>query len=278
MNSIKKLLKIPLKYVRELIRDYEDLSVPKDFSSNLQINDDMSVSLNLKFPPEVTALRFDIGLSHNAPNSARWLLSRADLLVVGIEANRFNVHKLLKGGMWSKNDPVMPIKPFKSDRFKVLYCAIDNVKLPCFSNFYNIRGDAGTSSLLEPTARLLQDHEYSIKAVSEVPTVPLSLILKQIPWDRFNYIELCKVDTQGKDLDVLKSTGEYLQKIALISTEVETFGQYKGAAKRQEIYDFMHANNFFEVKVLSNIENEVVDVLFGNKAYMDAIPELIKTI
>jgi len=278
MNYIKLFAKEIVRHLRNLKRDVDDLSASDTYSSNLKINTDSTVEIDIDFPSNITSLRFDIGLSHNAPNSAQWLLDNPCLQVIGIEANRFNVNKLVRNGIWSKNIPGKPIKPYKSDRFNILYCAIDDVSEPCFQTFFNVRGDPGTSSLLEPTEVLLKGHKYSIKSKSQVPTVPLSLIMQKIPWSRFEFIELCKIDTQGKDLDVLKSAKEYLNKIALVSTEVETFGQYKNAAKKKDIYDFMETNGFIEIKTLSNVDNEVMDVLFANPLYLERVKEIINTL
>ena len=278
MNILRTIGKPFAKRLRAYIRERDDSKVPSDYVLNVKIEGDGLLELNLCFPENVKSLRFDIGLSHNAPNSAKWLRNRDDLFVVGVEANRFNAHKLVTNGMWSKNDPKSLIRPYKSKNFHILYCAIDDVVKPCYSKFYHVKGDAGTSSLLEPTERLLKDHDYAVKNISEVPTIPLSSILKQVPWDRFEYIEVCKVDTQGKDLDVLKSAGNYLNKIALLSVEVDTFGQYHGAAKREDIYSFMERSGFYEAKVLTNVENEVVDVLFANRVFEKYIPGLLDSV
>lgn len=278
MKLLKKIAKPFVKKIRELIRDYDDTKVPDDFSLNLKITKSSNLELNLPIPAHIKSLRIDIGLSHNAPNSAKWLKDRSDLFVIGIEANRYNAYKLFVNGMWSKNNPDNIISPYKSENFYIIYCAIDNVSIPTYSKFFHVKGDAGTSSLLEPTSKLLINHDYSIKNISNVPTVSLSCILEQVSWDRFDYIEVCKIDTQGKDLDILKSAKEFIRKIALISVEVDTFGQYVGAAKREDIYAFMLQNNFYEAKVLSNIENEVVDVLFANKDYESIIPALLDEI
>jgi hypothetical protein len=69
-----------------------------------------------------------------------------------------------------------------------------------------------------------------------------------------------------------------LNKIALVSTEVETFGQYKNAAKKKDIYDFMETNGFIEIKTLSNVDNEVMDVLFANPLYLERVKEIINTL
>lgn len=277
-NIIKSIGKPFVKIIRDINRSIDDEKVPVNFSHNVKITDKNICELKIDFPPRARSLRIDVGLSHNAPNSAKWLLDRSDLFVIGIEANKYNAYKLITAGMWSKNNPELIIRPYKSDNFCILYCAIDNVEMPCNSQFYHMKGDAGTSSLLEPTDRLLKDHGYSVKDVSDVPTIPLSTILEIIPWKVFDYIEVLKVDTQGKDLDVLKSAKQYLDKIALISVEVDTFGQYHGAAKKEDIYEFMKNSNFYPAKVLSNVENEVVDILFANRKFEAIIPTLLETL
>lgn len=263
---MNKYIKSAYIFFKKFVSDIESLSFSSDFRYNLIIENN-SAEININIPDEIKIVRIDVGLSHNAPNSAKWIKNINDLMVIGIEANQYNVRKLLKCGIWSKNDKKQIIKPFKTDRLNIIYGAIDNVAKPCLSTFYNIRGDSGTSSLLRPTDALLKVHGYKVRNITETPTIPLKLIFDGFPWERFPFIEVCKIDTQGKDLDVLKSMGHYIEKIAIILVEVDTFGQYENAPRRDQIYEFMNKNKFIEHKVISNIQNEVVDVIFYNERY-----------
>ncbi|QWC97179.1 FkbM family methyltransferase [Polynucleobacter paneuropaeus] len=272
-----KYIKLIYLNFKKIISDIESLLYTDSFRHNLII-DSGKASINLNFPEDIKRVRIDIGLSHNAPNSAKWIKDNQDLMVIGIEANQHNIRKILRCGIWSKNDKNRIIKPYKTKRLQLIYGAIDNVPQPGFSDFYNIRGDSGTSSLLKPTNALLKGYGYTVRSITKTPTFPLKILLQQFPWERFPYIEVCKIDTQGKDLDVLLSMGEYIKKIAMILVEVDTFGQYEGAPTRAQIYDFMQRNGFGEHEVISNINNAVVDVIFFNENYMSLKNEIDKNI
>lgn len=244
-----------------------DCFMPADFFHNLTISNDGIANIEIKIDTKTKILMLDIGLSHNAPNSAEFLSKFDDFQVIGVEANKYNVRRLLKFGIWSRNNPNRYVAPFKSCRFSLLFGALDNVSAPTYSNFYNMKGDAGTSSLLKPTNVLYDRFGYKLKKISRVPTISLECMLDAIPWHQFTHILFCKVDTQGKDLDILKSAGSYLEKIAFISVEVSTFGQYEKSFSELELYEFMRKSGFYELKVLAKVDNYPVDVLFVNKNY-----------
>ena len=261
---MKLILKKIYLFIKKIKRDIDDYAVPDNFKYNVDIDSNI---VNIEIPMNIKRIRLDIGLSHNAPNSAEWLKDEVDLQVIGVEANVYNIHQILKKGNWSNSSK--KVKPFKTKNLSLLYCALDDVHKPTYSKFYNIRGDSGTSSLLQPTKVLLDSYSYSVKSITLVPTISLDMLMNNVPWERFEYIELCKIDTQGKDLDILKSAKNYLNKIALILAEVDTFGQYNGAASRDDIYKFMEKSNFDRIKTIRDLDNQVADVLFLNRNFIN---------
>ena len=261
LKSASDFLLIRIKYVR---RKIQNLFVPKDFLHNVYIDNSKNVLIEISIPESAKFLRFDIGMSHNAPHTAKWLEDRNDLFVIGVEANKFNVYSLLKKGVWYKSSSR---KKIQHDNLEILYCAIDNVESPMFSKFYNVGRDPGTSSLLRPTDNLLKKYKYKVSSISYVPTIPLHLIFNEISINQFEQIELLKIDTQGKDLEVLKSAGEYLKLINYVQVEVSTFGQYDNASNPEEIYRYLNQMGFYEDKIIETYENQPVDVLFKNTRY-----------
>ena len=81
-----------------------------------------------------------------------------------------------------------------------------------------MEGASGASSLLKHNSSHPQGND--IEAVFEVNTISLKSILDYIPWDRFKYIEHIKTDCEGYDYTVVKSIGEYLDRIVYISSEM----------------------------------------------------------
>lgn len=218
----------------------------------------------INIPEKIKKVRFDIGLSYCAPNSAIWLNNDTEnTFVIGIEPNKFACETIKKNGLIESTQNKYIKYPHPN--FLLLEIALDNVKEKTKKNFYHMGGDVGVSSLLKPTKNL----KYPIQEISEVNVYSFSEILSKIDWDRFEYVELVKIDTQGKDLDILKSAEEYLNKIVYINCEINTFQYYENNPKPQEFDDFFEKNGFIKIKNNSFVDGEVVDATYFNKRYSD---------
>ena len=130
--------------------------------------------------------------------------------------------------------------------------------------FFYTENDPGNSSLLRPTKSL----GNPIKKVKNVLTIPFSDLLKKIDYKRFEYIELVKIDTQGKDLEIIKSAKEYLEKIVFLNCEINTFDHYTGNHKAKEIEDFLESKGFIKLFNNSFVNDEPVDATFINKKFL----------
>ena len=260
---------IPRKIKKNFLRIkwyFFDFTIKNDYEYNLHIDNNSRVEFDLSIPETAKKVRIDVGLSYHAPQSAAWLELNNDLYVIGIEANKYNVARINKYGLWYlKNNLIYKRKI--NQNFKLLYCAIANVKKPTHLDFYNMHGDSGTSSLLKPTNKLLKTYNYKIHKITKVPAIPLSTIIEKIPKDKFSLIELVKIDTQGSDLEVIKSINGHLDRIVCIQVETSTFGQYENAGSSNSIINYLESNNFYEIKILNWFEGEPVDVIFANKKF-----------
>jgi FkbM family methyltransferase len=78
-------------------------------------------------------------------------------------------------------------------------------------------------------------------SVIEVQTKRIDTFMKE---NCIEYINFLKVDTQGNDLNVIKSLGEMISKIDFIETEVQIKSLYKGSFSREDMVNFMKENNF----------------------------------
>lgn len=87
-----------------------------------------------------------------------------------------------------------------------------------------------------------EDSGYDeIISVIDVQTKRIDTFMKE---NCIEHIDFIKIDTQGTDLNVIKSIGEMINKVDVIETEVQIKPLYKNSASKQEILNFMEQNNF----------------------------------
>jgi len=206
-----------------------------------------------KIPDDVEKIRFDIGTSIDAQNSALWLARHKDLFVLGIEPNKDSIKELHQRTYPPSHHRIVSLDENKikldrfglrdiAEHFKLLTCALDSVDEPCYSTFYMTdERNYGCSSLLKPTEKL---KSVDVKGVDQVAVMSFAEVLSHVPWDRFPTIDIVKIDAQGKDLDILKSAGDYLEKVKVVHVETTTWGCYNGACETNEIREFMKKNDF----------------------------------
>ena len=231
----------PIGWAREILDSFLDRRIPPDFRHNCELRGE-SLELNFGNYKSFRSVRLDIGLSHNAPYSAAWSKDHPETFVIGIEPNRFNAYRVKTFGVWSKGGRIR-VRKSKPHNFHLIVCAIDNVGAPALGRFYMVSGDPGTSSLLEPTEKLLERFGYKIHEATFVIVLPLSLILEPL-LRHFRQIDVIKIDTQGKDLAVLQSAGPLLRHVKKLLVEVDTHGQYKNAPESGEIDKYLRSFGF----------------------------------
>jgi hypothetical protein len=216
-------------------------------------------------PSHIKSVRFDIGLSWNAPNSGMWLKNDNSIFVIGVEANKYATESIIQNGFIIQQENNLQI-PFNSQlkNYALLNVALDNVDNQTKKRFYHMKGDVGVSSLLKPTEAL----GYEVLELDDVDVLPLSMLMDKIDWNRFEYIELVKIDTQGKDLDIIKSAKNYLDKIVFLNCEINTFNHYENNVSPDEYHTYLESMGFEKVIDNSVVNGEVVDVTYINKKYL----------
>lgn len=172
-------------------------------------------------------LRFDIGLSFNMPNSTKWLREDENTYVIGIEPHPNNF-KSCCSHVETNN---------AGNRCYLIEAAISNVDKSENKDFYGLSGDSGTSSLCRPIGRF----ENLVDRVYSVETISLASILDNIKYDR---IDVLKTDTQGNDLNVLKSAGEHLKNVDFIYAEYDESDDYENANTGEELDAFLEEMGF----------------------------------
>lgn len=224
----------------------------------------------LMIPEGIRSIKIDIGLSYTAPNSALWIERNPHVFVFGFEPNFEAVSYLLYRKMPQKNRSSLlaslrkigglDCEKYLGKNFILFDVAIDNCA-PCMKEFYMTEG-VGTSSFHRPESSCIseQPEHFSISEYKPVPTIRLSDFMSLLPWEKFPYVEQIKIDTQGNDVRVLESAGEYLKKVVFVTAEVPTDKQYEYSHTEKELDALMTANNFEFIKDTNRQ---------GNKTYVN---------
>ena len=213
----------------------------------------------LKIPENIQSIKIDIGLSYTAPNSALWIKRKPRTFVFGFEPNHEAVDYLFYGNL-NRKKHILPLvaslrklggmdsQKFLGTNFILFDIAIDDCD-PCMKDFYLTEG-VGTSSFYHPTDIVTAKHPeaFNISEHRPVPTIRLADFMSLLPWDRFPYIEQIKIDTQGNDVRVLKSAGDYLKKVVFVTAEVFSDKQYEYSHTEKELDDLMTLNDFEFIK------------------------------
>lgn len=201
---------------------YESIKI---YPNNIDFED----ITTFNFPENVKFLRIDVGLSDDSSQSVEWLLNTDDRGIIAIEPHPSNIITLLNGGYKThsvslNNNVVSSNNNVKNidGKYILINCAIDNVDSLTFQKFYSAYPDHGNSSLIPFQNLKISGNE--IEYYINIPTIPLSKILNKIDWEKFDFIEVMKTDTELKDLDVLKSCGDFLKKVVYL--RVEAFKGY----------------------------------------------------
>jgi len=111
---------------------------------------------------------------------------------------------------------------------------------------FNVADNGQSSSILHFGTH--SKHHPHVKMINKVKlkTTRLDTFIKnnKIPIEQLNFLNL---DIQGKELDALKSMGDYINHIQYIYTEVNTEKVYKDCALLSEIDDFLKNQGFIRV-------------------------------
>ena len=196
-----------------------------------------------------------------------WLDKEDDLLVFGFEPEPNSIECIKTGiidrnkiGKKTNGNPFNK-KFLEDNRFILLPYAVDNVDKLTVKKMYIEDGDVGVSSLYEFSDSVMNN--FKLRETIDVNVINLKMFFDIFPWDRFPYIDFLKIDTQGADLNVLKSAGSYL-KDRVVYVTVEADGhQYSGSdAFTKNIVEYMTSQDFIYIN-----HYNTNDPTFLNKKY-----------
>jgi len=139
----------------------------------------------------------------------------------------------------------------RNNKLNIYQAVIDEVNNK--EVIFNIADNGQSSSILEFGTHA--KHHPHVKMINKVKleTIRLDKLIKEkkIPIEKLNFMNL---DIQGKELDALKSMGDYIQYVQYIYTEVNTEKVYKDCALLPEIDEFLKEKGF--TRVACNIYHE----------------------
>jgi len=202
----------------------------------------------------LSKLRIDIGLSYCPPNTTKWLNECKDTFIIAIEP--------VKEAFKLSEDCLREHKDKNNNTLVLLNCALDNVESPVRAKM-QITGNGGylgCSSLFKVSP---QHPYYGVVPIREetVDVVPFSLILSEIDWKKFKEVEYLKIDTQGKDLNIIKNAKDFHNKFPTVEIESHTGNEYIGAPNQKELLVYMKESGFRFIEDCSDTKG--IDKVFS---------------
>jgi len=193
-----------------------------------------------------------------------------------------NVGDITRELIQDKNNFVISVEPIPSlannlknlesnhSNLKVINCAISDEDGE--QTFY-INEPHCTSSLKkfndEVKNKWPNRLDYKEKII--VKTIKLSTLIEELSLQN-EIISFLKIDTQGSDLDVIKSSEKYLSNIKEIKCETfitdKNNDLYIDESKSDEVIEFMNQNDFILTKNEINETRLWSDLTFKNKKFM----------
>lgn len=156
-------------------------------------------------------VKIDVGLSHDAPQSRRWIESDPNLLVFGFEPIKKNLEKLNQN--FFANSTYLFQKQLRK-QLMVFPVALGNVSETFESQMFVTANDSGCSSLLEPV-------DFEISGLQSVTLTSLELVLEYFPFNELPFIDYLKTDAQGSDFDIVKGLGKFINRVVFVTSESE---------------------------------------------------------
>lgn len=116
------------------------------------------------------------------------------------------------------------------------------------STMLNVSLRPGATSTLEPNERFLArfaaDNFSQLKEIVERIEVPAITMRDFMSRAKLSHCDFLKLDTQGNELNIIRSAGEYLESVSVIMTEVELVPLYLDQPLFHDVSLFLHSHGF----------------------------------
>ena len=165
------------------------------------------------------------------------------------------------------------MKEYQKPNVKLFEMAVSTQDNPNGVPFY-IANDKNSSSLYKFNDSHVRDWKYppgrrAFKTVKEttVPTMRLDTLIRN---EEIKYVDFLKIDTQGHDLEVLKSLGKSITKVREIMIEVSLtpFDIYEGQTnKKDAVVDYLKRYGFGIHKEEKLSRNQEANMWFINNRF-----------
>ena len=201
----------------------------------------------------------------------------------GVEPNPINISELRatpeelpldyklsvgEGIVSNKGEKICTLKE-KNNQFILIEGAIDCGE-EREQNFYCTNEiNRGCSSLYEPV-----NIPYGIETenIIKVNTFSLDSLVEKLNWQNEMCIDYLKIDTQGNDLNVIKSCQKYIHLFAFIQLEFFTRGEYANIdEEKTELAQFNKTKLLMEERNFACVMRDHSDALFVNMGLIEFI-------
>ena len=132
---------------------------------------------------------------------------------------------------------------------------------------FNVVNNLVSSSVLNPSAlnKGIHGEKMDIRQVVEVPQVRLEDVMQDS-----SEIDLLKLDLQGYELEALKGCGSLLERIKIISTEIEFVALYDGQPLFGDIDVFLRAHGFSLLNLYELYTHPDGQLTAGDAVYLNS--------
>jgi FkbM family methyltransferase len=138
--------------------------------------------------------------------------------------------------------------PLGFNKFRMIpyYIGNDNPKMPFY--LYKSLGD---SSKYLPNQRFIEkfNNGFGVQRIIDIKSKNLKKIIED---EKIEAIDFLKIDTQGSELEILKSAKNTLNKVLLVEAEVEFTEMYDGQPLIGEFVNYMSQQGF-EILYLNRV-------------------------
>jgi FkbM family methyltransferase len=134
-------------------------------------------------------------------------------------------------------------------------------------NIINAGGKGGSSSVFSPSQILKYYHgdKASIEKTIEVECIRLDKILNNI-----EKIDLVKLDLQGYELEALKGSEDILDRVRIITTEIEFIPLYNNQPLFADIDTFLRSRDFRLFNLYELWTNQDGQLTAGDAVYLNS--------
>jgi len=233
---------------------------------------------NNKFniPETCDKIWFDVGTSINSPNGVQFLKRNKNGFVVGFEPNPrmyFTIYSMyyMNENKWLLDGNHETAKVERDKRIKKQTRQIFNdteefiSKDDCMKRYlliptaistgsgtmdmYNNRHEGSTSLERNWTGNILD-------STFKVNIHPLKKYIQMVP-DRYKYIEHIKIDCEGHDMEVIKSCGELIDRVAVFTVEDKNAGHFLLETQKFEFLEQQNGGFSYINKKYKHLSNKL---------------------